>query len=322
MLTSGNPHMTTKKTAALLAVGAIPLAFVLYPAGTAVVTGCAPQQRAAAPATPIPDFSSGLYNFPKFEIPSGKKAAGSTGLTVLSIIPEYKDTGTKEYSSGEKAARGGWTKEMAKVFKSFAGSAGEDIEAMMVAKGMTSKGPFVLDEVTFPDKKGADLTVLMQFIFDIQYSEEKVIQGHVNYEGGKAGAVHSGTMSVGMKVYYYLLEPLSEEKMWVKKLDLGSQDFTYEYAPESEQYVAGTTWVSDGCGGGYNRTNYAWRSTGKNIYDTRAHLFSGLLKQTYPQLMNTAWKYFDAEEMINLKAKAKDIRDRWGSSSFRRGAPD
>ena len=57
-------------------------------------------------------------------------------------------------------------------------------------------------------------------------------------------------MSVGMKVFFYMLEPMSEEKMWIKKLDLGVQDFPAEYAVGREQYVTGTTpRTPDGCGG-------------------------------------------------------------------------
>ena len=306
------PFQKLKKASLVLFVAAIPLAFLLFPASMAILTGCIPPPP--APLAQIPDYNSGLYSFPKFDLPAAKKP-GSVGLTVLSIVPEYKDTRGKESGS-----TGSMTTEMAKVFRSFAGSAGEDIEALLVAKGLTAKGPFVLDEVTFPDKKGADLTVLMEIIFDLNYTDAK-FQRDETFEGNQQGKVYTGTMSVGMKVYYYLLEPLSEEKMWIKKLDLGSQDYAYEFAKGQESYVSGQQYVSDGCGGGHNYPTYAWRDTNKMIYDSRAKLFSDQLKIAYPKLMKTAWTYFDAEEMLTLRDKAKEIRDRWGSSSFRRGAP-
>ena len=318
------PLIKFKKALLVLFVAAIPLGFLLFPASLAILTGCVPPQAQVQVLPPLPDFNTGLYSFPKFDLPSAKKA-GSVGMNVLSIVPEYKDTRNGESATGDRvsvtgAASGAMTRDMAKVFRSFAGSAGEDIQALLVAKGLTAKGPFVLDEVTFPDKKGADLTVLMQFIFDIQYSEEK-FQRDATFDGNHQGKIFTGSMSVGMKVYYYMLEPLSEEKMWVKKLDLGTQDLNYEYAREQESYAAGTQWISDGCGGGHNNTTYAWRDTNKILYDSRAKLFSDQLKEAYPQLMKTAWTYFDADEMLSLRDKAKDIRDRWGSSSYRRGAP-
>ena len=69
-------------------------------------------------------------------------------------VPEYKDTATQEYVGGARYLAGGpMTPDMRKVFKSFAGSMGEDIQSQLVAKGMTTKGPFSMAEVTYPDKK-------------------------------------------------------------------------------------------------------------------------------------------------------------------------
>jgi len=300
--------MKVKKLVLVILGGLIPLGFLLYPAGYAVLTGCQPTYTPPE-LTPVPDYNKDLFTFPKFNLPEAK-APGSVSLTVVNIIPEYKDTLNQEYAGGAKMSTGGsMTKDMFKVFKSFAGSAGEDIEAQLVAKGMTTEGPFTLSEVTYPDKKGADLTVIINVIFDIQYTDQKAL-GSAQFVGGKYGQLYSGNMSVGIKVYYYMLEPLSEEKMWIKKLDLGVQDSTYGYALGQEQYVSGTQWVSDGCGGGYNQTNYAWRNTNSFIYDQRPKIFSDILKTAYPQVMKTAWNYFDVNEMLNLKMKSREIRER------------
>ena len=301
--------MNTKKIVLAVVAMAVPLGFLLYPVGYVMLTGCEPTSRAPEQLSTIPDYNKDLFSFPKFNLPAAK-TSGSVNLTVVNIIPEYKDTLNQEYAGGARVSAGGaMTKDMLKVFRSFAGSAGEDIEAQLVAKGMTTKGPFTLSEVTYPDKKGADLTVMIHVIFDIQYTNQKYLREE-HFTTGKWGKVYSGNMSVGLKVYYYMLEPLSEEKMWIKKLDLGVQDFNYELAKEQEQYVSGTRWVSDGCGGGYNHTDYAWRDTETIIYDSRAKVFSDILKQSHPQVMKTAWNYFDANEMLNLKMKSQEIRDR------------
>jgi hypothetical protein len=287
----------------------VPLFFLLYPASYIVMTGCATPTYTPPPVNPIPDFTKDLFTFPKFSLPDAKRA-GSVNLTVVNIIPEYKDTYNQEYAGGAKVSAGGvMSKDMLKVFKSFAGSAGEDVEAQLVAKGMTTKGPFALSEVTYPDKKGADLTVMIHVIFDIQYTNQKFLR-EMQFEGNKVGKVYTGNMSVGVKVYYYMLEPLSEEKMWIKKLDLGVQDFNYELAKEQERYVSGTRWVGDDCSGRYQVTDYAWRDTDALIYDSRPKIFSDILKGAYPQVMKTAWVYFDTNEMMNLKQKSQEIRDR------------
>lgn len=303
--------MKIKKLSLILLGALIPLGFLLYPSAYLLLTGCAQPTYEAPTLNQVPDYSKDLFSFPKFDLPQAMNP-GSVNLTVVNIIPEYKDTLNQEYAGGARMSAGGtMTKDMLKVFKSFAGSAGEDIEAQLVAKGMTTKGPFALSEVTYPDKKGADLTVMIHVIFDIQYTNQKYLREE-QFVTQKWGKVYAGNMSVGLKIFYYMLEPLSEEKMWIKKLDLGVQDFNYELAKEQEQYVSGSHWSGgDGCGGGqYQVTDYAWRDTDALIYDSRAKIFSDILKQAYPQVMKTAWTYFDSNEMLNLKMKSQEIRER------------
>lgn len=249
-----------------------------------------------------------LIFIPEYNIPEARKP-GSVNLTTVITIPEYKDTATQEYAGGAKVSAGGpMTSDMRKVFKSFAGSMGEDIQAQLVAKGMTTRGPFSLAEVTYPDKKGSDLTISTGVIFDIQYTEAK-FKEQTTFEGGVYGNVYTATMTVGMKVYFYMLEPMSEEKMWIKKLDLGVQDYPVEWAMGREQYVSGTRRVPDGCGGYYTATDYAWRDKG-SLYDERAKIFSDILKGAYPQIMKAAWNYLNTDEMLNLKIKSQEIRER------------
>ena len=301
--------MNFRKIILAIVAAAVPLAFLAYPGGYLLLAGCEQPTYTPAPLTPIPEYNRDLFSFPKFNIPAAAKP-GSVNLTVVNIIPEYKDTLNQEYAGGARVSAGGsMTKDMMKVFRSFAGSAGEDIEAQLVAKGMTTKGPFALSEVTYPDKKGADLTIMIHVIFDIQHTNQKYLRWS-QFVGGKNGKVYSGNMSVGIKVYYYMLEPLSEEKMWIKKLDLGVQDYDYELAQEQEQYVSGSHWEGDDCSGRRQVTDYAWKDTGSLIYDSRAKIFSDILKQAYPQVMKTAWTYFDVNEMLNLKMKSAEIRER------------
>ena len=282
----------------IIASGLIPLAFIFYPVFFVSTASCVPPESHYAP---IPEYSN-LYSFPKFNIPEAK-SAGSVNLTTVIIVPEYKDTYTQEYAGGARVAAGGpITTGMLKVFKSFAGSLGEDVQAQLVAKGMTTKGPYAMSEVTYPDKKGADLTVSTNIIFDINYSSTAKYIGERSFTGGVYGKMYSYVMTVGMKVYYQMLEPLSEEKMWIKKLDLGVQEFPFTYAMQQERYVTG----SDGCGGYY----YGWRDTNTYIYDERVKIFSDVLKSSYPQIMKTAWNYLDMDEMLNLKQKSQEIRER------------
>jgi hypothetical protein len=288
--------MNIKKLTVVLGA-LIPAVFLFYPTSFLSLTACAvPTQHYNR--RPVYD---NLFSFPRFDIPPAEKPA-SADLTAVIIIPEYKDTYTQQYAGGAQVSSGGtMTADMLKVFKSFAGSVGEDIEAQLVAKGMTTKGPLTMAEVTYPDKKGADLTVSTNVIFDIHYTNPRYLRSDY-FEGGERAKVYSGIMTVGLKVYYYMLEPLSEEKMWIKKLDLGVQDYTYEYGVGEERYQSGY----DECAGPI----YSYRETNTYIYDQRAKIFSDILKDSYPQVMSTAWNYLDTDEMLHLKTKAMEIRER------------
>ena len=288
--------MNIKKLIAVLGA-LIPMGFLFYPTSFLSMTACAVPTQAYKRKPVYND----LFTFPRFDLPPAAEPA-SVEVTALIIIPEYKDTSTQYYAGGAQVSSGKpMTNDMLKVFKSFAGSVSEDLEAQLVAKGMTTKGPFSLEEVTYPDKKGADLTVSTNVIFDIQYTNRKPL-GYEYFQGGERANVYSGIMTVGVKVYYYMLEPLSEEKMWVKKLDLGVQDYPYEFGLAQERYQSGY----DECGGPI----YGYRDTNTFLYDQRAKIFSDILKDSYPQVMRTALNYLNKDEMLNLKMKSREIRER------------
>src|SRR3954469_5163905 len=104
------------KPVVILGVAVIPLAFLFYPVGYAMVTGCATSGKPPPATAPIPDYSQGLFSFPRFDLPA-PKPPGSVALSVISIIPEYKDPHHDQYSSGEivsatGAGQGIMTREM------------------------------------------------------------------------------------------------------------------------------------------------------------------------------------------------------------------
>ena len=202
--------MNFKKLLLILSGGIIPLGFLFYSTVFLGTTSCVPAAAPQVQYYPIPQYGN-LYSFPRYNIPEAKKP-GSVNLTTVIIVPEYKDTATQEYVGGAKVSAGGpMTPDMRKVFQSFAGSMGEDIQSQLVAKGMTTKGPFSMAEVTYPDKKGADLTVSIGVIFDIQYSDPKAI-GSKYFEGGVYGNIYSSTMTVGMKNSIFICLSLCQKK--------------------------------------------------------------------------------------------------------------
>ncbi|MDA8091950.1 MAG: hypothetical protein M0Z52_12170 [Actinomycetota bacterium] len=288
-----------KKAVWIFSGGFILLAFVLYPVLFMSTTACVPQQQTNY--QPLPQYGD-LYSFPKYNV-TPVAQPDTAHLTVIVAVPRFKDTATQEYSGAPKISSGGsMTPEMVRIFKSFSGSLSEDIQTQLVAKGMTTKGPFDWDEVTYPDQKASDLTESEEIVLDV-HSDTPVFQKNEYYQGGIYAAVYSATLTVGMKVYFDLYEPLSGEKMWIRKIDLGEEDYPYTFALQQVQYISG--YSSDGCGGSIPQ--YSWKNAGE-LYDGRAKVFSGVLKEAYPKLMKAAWTYFNVEEMQNLKLKTKEIR--------------
>lgn len=277
------------------------LAFVLYPVLFMTTTACVPQQQTNY--EPLPQYTN-LYSFPKYNVTPIAKP-DTAHLTIIVTVPRFKDTSTQEYSGGPKVGSGsGMTPEMLKIFKSFAGSISEDLQAQLVAKGMTTLGPFDWDEVTYPEQKESDLSASEDVVMDI-HTDNVVYQRDAYFQNLGYTKVYSGTLSVGLKVYFNLHEPLSGEKMWIRKIDLGEQDYPFTIGVQQQQYISG--YSSDGCGG--STPNYAYKDAGI-VYDERAKVFSDDLKQAYPQLMKAAWNYMNVEEMQNLKLKTKEIRQK------------
>lgn len=71
----GGPVKRLKKAALFLFVAAVPLGFLLFPAGMALLTGCVTPQYTPPPKAQIPDYTTGLYSFPKFDLPPPRSPA-------------------------------------------------------------------------------------------------------------------------------------------------------------------------------------------------------------------------------------------------------
>ena len=85
-----------------------------------------------------------------------------------------------------------------------------------------------------------------------------------------------------------MLEPLSGEKMWIKRIDVD---------PIEEPF---------------RRKYYTIQSQGRDqvrvVEDTQEQAFSTGLNKLYPKVMQQAWTYFYLEEITNVKKQADDIR--------------
>ena len=103
-------------------------------------------------------------------------------------------------------------------------------------------------------------------------------------------------MKIGAWISFAMQEPLSGQKMWVKKLDL--EDITMsgeEYSESRRQYNSRGQFI------GYGEKEI--------VYDGRTDAMTNALKQMYPIIMQKCWTYMDTEEILSLKDKVKEIRE-------------
>ena len=107
-------------------------------------------------------------------------------------------------------------------------------------------------------------------------------------------------MHVSGWVSFVMQEPLSGEKMWIKRLDLETVEIR-----GVDIYGAAPIMVSNGCGG---QAPSGFSNTGVLLFDGKTDALASALKQMYPTVINQFQKYLDADEMVALKAKVEEIR--------------
>lgn len=240
---------------------------------------------ATAPAiTPLPSShwnENYAYNFD----PPQQMRPASVKVNVIVVNPFYKE------------AESAFTDATyAKVGKGFSKSMGVDLDKIIVAKGMTAVGPYqTLDDVTYPDKKNADLTLAPRVFLmtDTKYSNVT----RREYQG-VGHTVKPFTMKISGWIAYEMREPMSGQKMWIKKLELEDRQVSdvevYEaVALRKDQYGNVLQW-----------------GEGKLKYSGRAEALANALRDFYPVIMEKAWTYLNTDEMLSLKEQTKEIRER------------
>jgi hypothetical protein len=154
-------------------------------------------------------------------------------------------------------------------------------QELLSKKGFKQTGPFDdLNSMTFPDKKGADLALTAQVGITVAIPQEQ-IRHQDDLFGTRPGVLYSssGPCTVSGYVSYVLLEPLSGEKLWVKKMDIP----TTEVDCSAERGGPGL---------------------GTIIANDAAHA----LEQVFTVVMKKAWDYLSPEEVIMLKKQSQELR--------------
>ena len=160
-----------------------------------------------------------------------------------------------------------------------------DIEKILVAKGFKITGPFdKLDMMTYPQKQGANLTLTP--VINVSAPGKIMSQsgmGTILFPRQEEGVfVFSGWIALVM------LEPLSGEKMWIKRIEVD---------PIEEPF---------------RKKYYTVQSQGREqvrvVEDTQEQALASGLNRLYPKVMQQAWTYFHPDEIMNVKKQADEVR--------------
>lgn len=241
-------------------------------------------------APPLPASSwGGRYAYSYSPPAEGSMPPGSVPVAVAVVNPSYKETDSALMNElYSKVARG------------FTSSMGTDLDKILIAKGMTTTGPFPsLDEITYSEKKNAELTLAPKIFISTE-----VKYGEMHQSNRQEGLTmeREFTMSISGWVTFIMQEPLSGEKMWIKKLELEPVQ-----VGGVEIFEAVARYGASGCGG---RQIVGYSATEKHLYYGQTEAMAGALKKLYPVIMNEFQRYLDSDEMTQLKEKGVEIRAR------------
>ncbi|MGA2083279.1 MAG: hypothetical protein ABSH53_22105 [Holophaga sp.] len=297
-----------QKTLHVGSAAAIGAALIGFAAWVGLMVACAPPAAAPPPPPPqqVPVSAWGGHFSFSYTPPAATAEPASANATILVVNPSYKDH--------ESAfAR----RDFEKIGKGFSASMGVDMDKILIAKGLTSKGPFsAIDELTYSDKKNSDLT-LNPTVFitsDVKFGKWEV-EGQTYVTEGRTITVMTRPfeLRVGGWVSFVMQEPLSGEKMWIKKLELDEKSYTgKEYCEAKAQYHTNTTTTGNGSLFFPYQTNTEQVLDGYNpgdlLFSENVDDMAGYVKEIYPVVMKKCWDYIDPEEVNSLKSKVAEIR--------------
>jgi hypothetical protein len=202
-----------------------------------------------------------------------------------------------------------------KVGKGFSASMGADLEKLLVAKGLTATGPFpTLDDITYAEKKGAALTLAPRVYIQTELRYEgparMVPDGFTTLADGtvvQARSQRTFVMLTSGWITFVMQEPLSGEKMWIKKLELDPIESrgveVYDARPVMQTMPG--AW-----GKSYEIPTGQYAPGSTLLYDGKVDALADALMAVYPKTMERFWNFLDPEEMKHLKKKSQEIRAR------------
>ena len=222
--------------------------------------------------------------------PSGREQVEKTITPTFDFMPPSKlpaDTASVVFCLVAPSYPDAWKDYLAYYpYDKFVKNMPLDFEEIISAKGFRMRGPFrTYDEMTFPDKKEADLILTPKIEIDVTPA------GRV--EQGKEFLTDvpfwkwSGQVNLGGRITINLNETLTNERMWTKSVELPVRSFSYK-SPK-----------------------YQGPINGPQVSDTEfGNLLAVQLQDYYTTTMEQVWKYLDPQEMDMVKKQARDLKEK------------
>jgi hypothetical protein len=238
-----------------------------------IALSCLALVGCASAPPPVPSYTPRFaYSYPAGEAPA-------SDITIAIVRPI--DVNASQSTSGKVLAVN--SKTMMKAENDFNAGIVAQLQELLNKKGFKQTGPFEdLNAMTFPDKKAADLTFTVQvgLNFAVPQTTTNFEQGFGNQllGGGVVVAESKGVCSGSGFISFVILEPLSGEKIWIKKVDITPTevDCTGKAAPE----------------------NFTVIDNGVAV----------LLEKAFQLAMKRAWDYVSPEEIVMLKKQSQELR--------------
>jgi hypothetical protein len=225
---------------------------------------CCPATIAAA-QTSAPNFD--------YTPPPGA-APGSAGVSLAVVAPSWT-TAADWTQSGPLA--------------DFTSALKGDFFELVTARGFTARGPFPnYQAMLFPDKQGTDLVLMpeldLKVNFDNLQKQKELLSGKIRFKG---------TAVVGGRVNLSLGESLSNERMWVKSIEIPGIDVKFQMKK----------WLDADLGPAEVRAAI-WRDP------AFTSAVGPVLDSIYNRILQTSWSYLEPAEVRQIKEQSLAVRQR------------
>lgn len=196
-----------------------------------------------------------------------------------------------------------------------------DINATLIAKGDGVTGPYAsLDIMTFGEKDAVNVVLVPTFILEVKFSNgektlfydsdrvrtDKTVGTSRVYKRDNIFEI-PGTIVAGGFIELTAYEPLSKQKLWVKKIEVPFEQVSYKfYVFQNWEYHFQT--IKDAFDGLATTVSLSREAFTK--YDGRLEKLGSMLEKAYAAQLEQFSRYFSPKEMAHVFEDAKKARER------------